>query len=109
MRVFVTGASGYLGSAIASRLVKTGAEVQGLARTADRAEKLRGIGVVPVLGTLEQFIRSRQADTDVCQWAESCLLAEIEAALPGDAPAAAALLGVTEPTMKRRKAEPRHF
>src|SRR5690242_7419791 len=54
MRVFVTGASGYLGSAIASRLVKTGAEVQGLVRTADRAERLRGIGVVPVLGTLEQ-------------------------------------------------------
>jgi len=45
----------------------------------------------------------------VCQWAETCLLAEIEAALPGDAPAAAALLGVTEPTMKRRKADPRHF
>ncbi|PYQ06416.1 MAG: hypothetical protein DMF83_12350 [Acidobacteria bacterium] len=76
-------------------------------RTAGLA--IRSPGWPGVLGTLEEFIRSRQAGTDVCQWAETCLLAEIEAALPGDAPAAAALLGVTEPTMKRRKADPRHF
>ena len=51
----------------------------------------------------------RRAGTDVCQWAEACLLAEIESAIPGDARSAAALLGVTEPTLRRRQAERRHF
>src|SRR5439155_585757 len=55
-------------------------------RTAGLA--IRSPGWPDVLGTLEEFIRSRQAGTNVCQWAETCLLAEIEAALPGDAPAA---------------------
>jgi len=54
MKVFVTGATGYLGSAIAARLVKGGSEVFGLARTAERAEALRGLGVKPTLGDLRQ-------------------------------------------------------
>ncbi len=53
---------------------------------------------------LEGFIRARPAGTDVCEWAEACLLAEIDATAPGDARTAAALLGVTEPTLLRRKA-----
>jgi transcriptional regulator with GAF, ATPase, and Fis domain len=69
---------------------------------------VRSPGWTAVLGTLEDVIRSHR-DTDVCQWAEACLLAEIEAAVPRDASAAAALLGVTEPTMRRRRAESRHF
>ena len=54
MKVFVTGATGYLGSAIASRLVKAGLRVHGLARSSARAEWLRSIGVTPTLGALEQ-------------------------------------------------------
>jgi nucleoside-diphosphate-sugar epimerase len=54
MKVFITGATGYLGSAIACRLVKAGLRVHGLARSAARAESLRSIGVTPILGTLEQ-------------------------------------------------------
>ena len=57
-----------------------------------------------VTSALEGFIRARPARTDVCEWAEACLLAEIEATVPGDARTAAALLGVTEPTLLRRKA-----
>jgi len=99
---------------------RRGADLLGIPETTYRrqlqaAERQRTAGLAvrspgwpAVLGTLEELIRSRRADTDVCQWAEACLLAEIEAALPGDAPAAAALLGVSEPTMKRRKADPRH-
>jgi DNA-binding NtrC family response regulator len=63
-----------------------------------------------VAAVLEDFIRARRGETDVCQWAEAGLLAEIEAAVPGEPRTAAALLGVTEPTLHRRKAElSRHF
>src|SRR5262249_53216946 len=54
MRVFVTGASGYLGAAIAARLVKGGCEVQGLVRSEERAENVAALGVKPVLGDLEK-------------------------------------------------------
>jgi hydrogenase-4 transcriptional activator len=56
-------------------------------------------------GALEQLIRARTGEIDVCKWAEACLLAEIEAAAPGDARRAAELLGVTEPTLLRRRAD----
>jgi diguanylate cyclase (GGDEF)-like protein len=58
-----------------------------------------------VTSVLDEFIRARPRDTDVCQWAEAGLLAEIESAVAGDARAAAALLGVTEPTLFRRRTE----
>ena len=57
-----------------------------------------------VTSALEDFIRARPAGTDVCEWAEACLLAEIDARVPGDARTAGALLGVTEPTLLRHKA-----
>ena len=61
-----------------------------------------------VTSVLEGFIRARPAGTDVCAWAEACLLAEIDATAPGDARTAATLLGVTEPTLLRRKAAIAH-
>jgi transcriptional regulator with GAF, ATPase, and Fis domain len=71
---------------------------------------VRSPGWAAVLATLEGFIRARHPGVDVCQWAETCLLEEIDASSPGDARIAAALLGVTEPTLWRRKAERiRHF
>jgi DNA-binding NtrC family response regulator len=57
-----------------------------------------------VSALLEAFIHSRLDGEDACQRAESCLLAEIEARAPDDARTAAALLGVTEPTLLRRQA-----
>ena len=56
-----------------------------------------------VTRVLEDFIRARPAGTDACEWAEACLLAETDDAAP-DARTAAALHGVTEPTLLRRKA-----
>jgi hypothetical protein len=58
-----------------------------------------------VVSALEDFIRAPRSGRDACQWAESCLLEETEAVAPGDLKAAAALLGVTEPTLLRRKAQ----
>ncbi|WEB44295.1 NAD-dependent epimerase/dehydratase family protein [Streptomyces yunnanensis] len=53
VRVFVTGASGYIGGSVANRLVEAGHEVIGLARTENRAKALRASGIAPVLGTLD--------------------------------------------------------
>ena len=54
MRVFVTGASGYLGAAIAARLAKGECEVQGLVRSQERAEAISSLGIKPVIGDLEK-------------------------------------------------------
>jgi diguanylate cyclase (GGDEF)-like protein len=108
----------HLGEGVARR----GADMLGVAETTYRRQlqaalRHRAAGLAvrsphwpAVRETLEDFVRARQPGADVCQWAETCLLEEIEAASPGDARMAAALLGVTEPTLWRRKAERiRHF
>jgi nucleoside-diphosphate-sugar epimerase len=51
-KILVTGASGYLGGAIAARLARAGHEIIGLVRTAEHAEPLRRSGVQPQLGDL---------------------------------------------------------
>src|SRR6185436_3165208 len=57
-----------------------------------------------VAAVLEDFIKSRRGDADVCQWAEATLLAEVDKVV-SDARKAAALLGVTEPTLLRQKTQ----
>lgn len=54
MRVFVTGATGYLGGAISRCLRSRGYEVVGLARTGESARRLESIGLTAQIGTLEQ-------------------------------------------------------
>ena len=51
-RIFVTGATGYLGSAIASRAARAGHDVHGLTRSVDRAKSLEAMNVKPVVGDL---------------------------------------------------------
>ena len=53
LRVFVTGATGYVGNPIAARLVQSGFEVHGLTRRTERQEALRTQGVRPVVGDLQ--------------------------------------------------------
>lgn len=53
MKVFVTGASGFIGGAIATRLVKDGHTVRGLIRDEQRIDELKSFGIIPVLGTLD--------------------------------------------------------
>ena len=53
-RVFITGVSGYLGGAIATRLVRSGYEVHGLTRNIDRVSDLSACGIHPVVGTLSK-------------------------------------------------------
>jgi nucleoside-diphosphate-sugar epimerase len=52
MSIFVTGASGYIGSAVVEVLRKEGYEITGLARSEEAARKVRALGAVPVRGSL---------------------------------------------------------
>lgn len=50
MRVFVTGPTGYIGSALVRALVAAGHEVTGLCRTAERERSLTALGGKPLRG-----------------------------------------------------------
>ena len=52
MKVFMTGASGYIGGTVAHSLTKAGHSVAGLARTEAAAAKLRAHGIEAVRGDL---------------------------------------------------------
>lgn len=53
MNVFITGAAGYIGGSVAARLLQEGYRVRGLVRTQEQAERVRKLGIDPVVGTLE--------------------------------------------------------
>lgn len=53
MRIFVTGASGYIGHATACALARAGHDVRGLIRRASAAAMLRGTEIEPVMGSLQ--------------------------------------------------------
>ena len=52
MRIFVTGGSGFIGSAIIKRLVEDGHDVDGLVRTKSRADVVEKAGARVVIGDL---------------------------------------------------------
>ncbi len=53
MRVFVTGATGYIGSAVASAFSRAGHHVVGLTRAEERARALGARGVEPIVGSMD--------------------------------------------------------
>ncbi|WP_144110492.1 NAD-dependent epimerase/dehydratase family protein [Paraburkholderia sp. BCC1886] len=53
MKIFITGASGFIGGSIAAHLVRAGHSVRGLIRKPEHREALQRLGIEPVIGTLD--------------------------------------------------------
>ena len=52
MHVFLTGATGYIGSAVLDAMIKGGHRVTALARDPEKAERLQARGATPIIGEL---------------------------------------------------------
>ncbi|MBZ5592428.1 MAG: NAD-dependent epimerase/dehydratase family protein [Acidobacteriia bacterium] len=52
MKIFITGATGFIGYAVAANLARMGHQVYGLARSAEKAQRLSAAEVMPVLGEM---------------------------------------------------------
>lgn len=84
MRVFVTGASGYIGTAVCAAVKQRGHDVVGLARSRQSIDKLKTAGVHPVQGTLSDHdvLREMAHDADAvihCAFEQSAQAATLEA------------------------------
>ena len=54
MRIFLTGATGYVGSAVTDALLRSGHEVTALVRDPEKAERVSRRGVHPIVGELSR-------------------------------------------------------
>jgi len=84
MRVFMTGATGYIGSAVARALRGRGHDVVGLARNDSASEQLQRSGVHPVMGDMEHtdVLQEMVHDADAvihCGFARGARAPELEA------------------------------
>ncbi len=74
MRIFLTGATGYVGAAVMDALLRSGHEVTALVRNPEKAEQVSGRGVYPIIGDL-----SRPASSDAAaENADSIIHAALE-------------------------------
>lgn len=92
MKIFCTGTSGYIGGSIAATLAATGHQVCGLVRSTESADKVRTLGIEPVIGTLD--------DTAILEREARAADAVINAASADHRASAMALLGALEGTDK---------
>lgn len=53
MKIFCTGASGYIGGSVAAHMAAAGYQVAGLVRSSEKADAVRKFGIEPVMGTLD--------------------------------------------------------
>ena len=95
MRIFVTGGSGYIGSAVVDAFVRAGHHVDALVRNSEKAAQVQAHGGNPVLGDL----RKPATYADAAAAADGLIHAAIESgprAGEGDAAALGPLLAPTD-------------
>jgi nucleoside-diphosphate-sugar epimerase len=92
MRIFLTGASGYIGGSVATTLAASGHDVSGLVRSERSAQQVLALGITPIHGTLD--------DVDVLRAATRRADAVINAANADHEPSARAMLQALEDTGK---------
>jgi nucleoside-diphosphate-sugar epimerase len=86
LKIFVTGASGFIGGSIAAGLVRAGHRVRGLIRNPEHAAELERLGIEPVVGTLDNralLVAQAQAADAVINAASSDHRAAVEALIEG--------------------------
>lgn len=86
MKIFITGAGGYIGGSVAAALIKKGHSVSGLTRSESVAEQLKDYGIDPVIGSLDDFEllmdQARKSDA-VINTANADHLGAVEALIAG--------------------------
>ncbi|HEY3599422.1 MAG TPA: NAD-dependent epimerase/dehydratase family protein [Paraburkholderia sp.] len=86
MNIFITGASGFIGGSIAAGLVRAGHRVTGLIRQPEQAAELERLGIIPVIGSLDDralLIAHAQAADAVINAASSDHRGAVEALIEG--------------------------
>lgn len=86
MKIFLTGAGGFIGGTVAMRLLAQGHEVFGLVRNNDTAQRLEASGIKPVMGSLddsELLFDMAQKSHAVINTANSDHLGSVQALLAG--------------------------
>jgi nucleoside-diphosphate-sugar epimerase len=86
MRIFLTGANGYIGGGVAVALIAAGHEVRGLVRSQDKADAVAAHGIEPVIGSLDDaaLLRSQARSADaVVNAASSDHRSAVEALISG--------------------------
>ena len=69
MRIFLTGATGYIGSAVLDALLRAGHDVTALVRDPEKAERVSRRGVEPIIGELSKpasYAAAAEAATRSC-------------------------------------------
>lgn len=95
MKIFVTGATGFIGGSVAVQLQKAGHTIRGLVRTKDKGEKLAALSIEPVLGDLaDSAVLAREA-----QWADAVVNAADSDARPAIEALTDALAGSSKPLL----------
>jgi len=86
VNIFITGANGFIGGSIAAGLVRAGHHVSGLIRKPEQAAELERLGIVPVIGSLDDralLVAQAQAADAVINAASSDHRGAVEALIEG--------------------------
>lgn len=86
MNIFITGATGYVGGAVALHLLQAGHRIRGLVRDMSKAQRLRELGIEPVHGNLDDsalLMQEAQTADAVINCASSDHREAIESLLTG--------------------------